>query len=194
MAKQNSDCWLGINGKKFGPMSEQDVLEMYHKKKIPSNVKFFRTGMKEWGTLAQSGLIGPVVDDDGVPPLPEETSLPMMDNERILKNIDKFSETKECKCLLCGYKGLMGVVRSKTNLFLAIIIMVCSAVVTYAVFYFVFFSIMESIDIHLDSKLTSVFSILILLAVLRFAMDIMRSLRGKKVLFCPNCEKEIVEK
>lgn len=192
MAEQKN-CWLGINGKKFGPMSEQDIVDMYHKKKIAGNVMFFRLGAKEWVTLDQSGLIGPVIDDDGVPPLPEETEPPMMEEKRVLRNIDKFNCTKEYKCLLCGYKGQMGVVRNKTNTFLALILTAIAAVILYVVFYVVFCEIMNFVG-HFNAQLMPTFSILILLSVLSAAISIFRDLTRKKVLFCPNCEKEIVEK
>lgn len=196
------NCWLGINGKKFGPMTEQDIRNLYSEKKITKNILFFRTGMKQWVPLSKSDVIAPLANDeippsfeDGVlPPLPKETAISMMDDERILKNIDKFSQTKECKCLLCGYKGQMGVVRNKISLFLALVLAVIFGIVVYVIFSAVFFGISDYIGLNYNSMLITTFSILILLSVAQFSIQFVRELTRKKVLFCPNCEKEIVEK
>jgi hypothetical protein len=72
MAEQEKICYLVINGKKYGPLSEQDIQKLYAAKKINGDVKFAKIGAKEWIPLSQSGIIDnalPVKADD-LPPLP----------------------------------------------------------------------------------------------------------------------------
>ena len=78
MASTDKNCYLGIKGKKVGPVSEQDIQRLYAEKKIPSDIKFFRVGMKEWVPLSESGLI---IIEDNIPPLPPEESIPPLPKE-----------------------------------------------------------------------------------------------------------------
>ena len=71
MAIQTKNCYLGISGKKYGPVSEQDILRLYEQNKINGSTKFLRVGMKAWIPLSESGILVPVLDDD-LPPLPED--------------------------------------------------------------------------------------------------------------------------
>jgi len=73
MADMEKNCYLGINGKKQGPMSEQDIKELFAQNKINGDTKFIRQGMDEWIPLSKSGITFSIVDDDGLPPLPQES-------------------------------------------------------------------------------------------------------------------------
>ena len=77
MPSQNKDCYLAINGKKYGPISEADIQALFDKNKISGDTKFARKGMSEWITLSESGIIPDLEDDDGLPPLPHDN----IDNE-----------------------------------------------------------------------------------------------------------------
>jgi len=83
MAEQEKNCYLGISGKKHGPYSEKDILELYNKKKITGDVHFIRAGMKEWISLSMSDVIPPGFDDDGLPPLPK---MPATANTTLVSN------------------------------------------------------------------------------------------------------------
>ena len=73
MSEQEKNCYLGINGKKYGPVSEMDILRLYAQKKITGEAKFIRAGGKEWVALAKSGIIPSAAPiDDGLPPLPAD--------------------------------------------------------------------------------------------------------------------------
>jgi len=74
---QTKNCYLGINGKKYGPMSEADVLKLYSQKVITVDTKFIRAGASEWIPLRESGILAPEIDDDGLPPLPKEDKKPI---------------------------------------------------------------------------------------------------------------------
>jgi len=75
MAEQEKNCYLGIDGKKYGPLSEQEVRNLYAQKKINGDTKFARKGATELITVAQSGIITPqtAAEDDGLPPFPTES-------------------------------------------------------------------------------------------------------------------------
>jgi len=67
MAGQEKNCYLGINGKKHGPLSEQDIQELYDQNKINDSTQFYRKGMKAWVKLSDSGII-----EDGIPDLDDD--------------------------------------------------------------------------------------------------------------------------
>ena len=73
MASTVKDCYLIVNGKKYGAVSEQDILRLYEQKKINSNTKFAKSGAKEWIPLSKTGIIESNLDIDDLPPLPEES-------------------------------------------------------------------------------------------------------------------------
>ena len=73
MADQEKNCYLGINGKKYGPLSEADIHKLYAAKKINGDTKFARKGATEWIALSQSGIVtSSVAQNDDLPPLPKE--------------------------------------------------------------------------------------------------------------------------
>jgi hypothetical protein len=73
MGSQEKNCYLGINGKKYGPVSEQDIQTLYAQKKITGDTKFARIGAKEWIPLSKSGVItSGAATDDSLPPLPQD--------------------------------------------------------------------------------------------------------------------------
>jgi hypothetical protein len=67
MANQEKSCFININGKKYGPYSEQDIRNLFEKKKIPGNVMFYRTGMVSWIPLSKAGIIAPDRFTDSAP-------------------------------------------------------------------------------------------------------------------------------
>ena len=73
MASQEKNCYIGVKGKKYGPLSEADILKLFNSKKINSDVNFARPGAKGWIPLSQSGIIPHKMlnVDDGLPPLPQ---------------------------------------------------------------------------------------------------------------------------
>jgi hypothetical protein len=67
MANQAKDCFIAVKGKKYGPLSEQDIQKLYDQNKINDNTQFYRKGMKAWVKLSDSGIIEddtPDLDDD----------------------------------------------------------------------------------------------------------------------------------
>ena len=148
-------------------------------------------------TLSESDVIPPGTDDDGLPPLPIEDrvpSLPLQGDKRTLSNIKKFDSNKECQCLECGYNGLMGVVRNKMNPGAAVLLGLLFGVIAFVVSVVFIFGVMEAGGAPLTSTFTSIFPVIIALTVAGWSINFMRNLSEKKVLFCPNCEKEIIEK
>jgi len=73
MANQVKNCYLIINGKKYGPVSEQDILRLYEQKKINSSTKFAKSGAKEWIPLSKTGILDSSLDIDDLPPLPGDS-------------------------------------------------------------------------------------------------------------------------
>lgn len=74
MLKQEKNCYLGINGKKHGPLSEADIQKLYDNKKITGDTKFARLGDTKWISVSEVGIFTPPLpDDDGILPLPIET-------------------------------------------------------------------------------------------------------------------------
>ena len=71
MASTVKNCYLIINGKKYGPVSEQDILRLYEQKKINGSTKFAKSGAKEWITLSKTGILVSDINDD-LPPLPTD--------------------------------------------------------------------------------------------------------------------------
>ena len=74
MASEERNCFLAVNGKKYGPMSEKDIQKLYTGKKIADDAKFARKGYKKWVPLSQSGVIvvaAPAPVDQLPPPPPE---------------------------------------------------------------------------------------------------------------------------
>ncbi len=67
------NCYLGINGLKYGPISEHDIQAQFAQGKITGDTMFIRIGMKEWIPLSKSGVVVPVTTDSYLPPLPQET-------------------------------------------------------------------------------------------------------------------------
>lgn len=198
MAEKQKNCYLGISGKKYGPVSEDDIHKLYNDGKITGDTKFIRAGMKEWIALSESGII---MDADGLPPLPQDDGIPplppspTMDNVRTLQNIKKYGANKECKCLECGYSGLMGIVRNATSPGSAIAIALALGILGFGVFAALFFAISAFIGLDYEPMLVSVFLVLIALSVGAWVLhQLLPSLREKKVLFCPNCEIEITER
>ncbi len=120
-----------------------------------------------------------------------DSSAVVLENEKTLANIKRFRSKMECKCLECGYKGLMGVVRNKTNPFLAIAI---STVLSVAV-YFIIAYIIDYIFVSIDAKNFEITGFIVVIMSLTATFTVFGSLIGlmsaKKILFCPNCEKEI---
>ena len=70
MASTVKNCYLIINGKKYGPVSEQDILRLYEQNKINGKTKYAKPGAKEWIPLSESGIIESDLDIDDLPPLP----------------------------------------------------------------------------------------------------------------------------
>ena len=58
MANQEKDCYIAIEGEKYGPLSEQDIRELYSRNEISGDTLFYREGMKSWISLSRSGIIG----------------------------------------------------------------------------------------------------------------------------------------
>jgi hypothetical protein len=73
MANQEKNCYLGVNGKKHGPLSEQEIKNLYAQKKITGDTKFIRQGMSDWIPLSRSGIINISAADDGLPPLQSQS-------------------------------------------------------------------------------------------------------------------------
>ena len=71
MSEQEKKYYLGVKGKKLGPVSEHDIQRLYNEKKITGDVLFARTGDKGWIPLSQSGIIT-IEPVDNLPPLPTE--------------------------------------------------------------------------------------------------------------------------
>jgi len=74
MLSQEKNCYLGINGKKVGPVSEADIQKLYDHNKITGDTKFARAGDKEWITVSETGIFTPPLahEDNDLPPLPTE--------------------------------------------------------------------------------------------------------------------------
>jgi len=64
MADQKQNCYLGINGKQHGPMSEADVQRMYDNGEITGKTKFICAGMTTWVNLSEM--------ENFFPPLPPQ--------------------------------------------------------------------------------------------------------------------------
>ena len=83
MSNQEKNCYLGINGKKYGPVSEADVQKLYDHNKITGDTKFARVGDNGWITVSEAGVFTPPLPtDDGLPPLPPDDE-PTKANEPI---------------------------------------------------------------------------------------------------------------
>ena len=74
----DKNCYLGVNGKKLGPLSEKDILDYYNQGKVTEDTKFIRTGMKEWITLSKAGILPEIPD---IPDLPDSDELPELPDE-----------------------------------------------------------------------------------------------------------------
>ena len=76
MLSQEKNCYLGINGKKHGPISEADIQKLYDNKKITGDIKFARLGDTQWITVSEVGIFTPPLPDeiDELPPLPPENN------------------------------------------------------------------------------------------------------------------------
>lgn len=204
MANQENNCYLGIDGKKSGPLSELDIQKMYDAGEITGNTKFIHAGMKEWINLSESGIIIPHLpdDNDGLPALPndvESSSQPTIEDERVLSNIKKFADSKECKCLECGYNGFMGIIRSQRSPTSALKITIAFAIIAFPVGYYAFIAILtfvlNSMGIGHDEAMNTFWAVLIAMGIIGFCINpLYPSLWAKKVLFCPNCENEIIER
>lgn len=198
MVGQEKNCYLGINGQKYGPVSRADIHKLYDSGKITGSTKFIRVGMKDWITLSESGIIM----DDGLPPLPSDDGLPavpMLEGDRVSLNIKKFASSKECSCLECGYNGLMGVVKSKMTsgkaAMLTFAFVILGIPIGSAAFIAILAILMESTGIGYSEELNLIWIVLVSLSVLGYSLhQLYPGLRDKKVLFCPNCEKEIIER
>ena len=70
MASQVKNWYILSKGKKVGPMSEQNIILLYGQKKINSDTKVAKSGMKAWVPLSKSGILDPDFGD--LPPIPEE--------------------------------------------------------------------------------------------------------------------------
>ncbi|GHV40030.1 hypothetical protein FACS189490_04600 [Clostridia bacterium] len=71
MDNETKNCYLGINGKKLGPLSERDIQTLLERGKITAETKFARVGDKQWTTVGKSGIIE-AEEKDVLPPLPQE--------------------------------------------------------------------------------------------------------------------------
>lgn len=93
------------------------------------------------------------------------------------QKLKTYKKLKECTCLECGYSGLMGIVRYKNSFekrfLIPLIPVFIVAFITYAI------------------KLPF-WGSLIAVAVTWLVMDAVLG-NDKKVLYCPNCGKEIIE-
>lgn len=101
-------------------------------------------------------------------------------NTNTQSNIQKlkaYKKLKKCTCLECGYSGLMGIVRHKNSFekrfLIPLIPVFIVSFITYAI------------------KLPF-WGSLIAVAVTWLVMDTVLG-NDKKVLYCPNCGKEIIE-
>ena len=75
MLNQEKNCYLGINGKKAGPVSEADIQKLYDHNKISGDTKFARAGDAEWTTVSEAGIFTPPLPkEDELPPLPTENT------------------------------------------------------------------------------------------------------------------------
>ncbi|MCL2222251.1 MAG: DUF4339 domain-containing protein [Oscillospiraceae bacterium] len=64
MAEQKQNCYLGINGKQHGPISEAEVQRMYDNGEITGKTKFICSGMTAWVNLSDM--------ENFFPPLPPQ--------------------------------------------------------------------------------------------------------------------------
>lgn len=71
MAAQEKNCYLGINGKKYGPVSEEDIRTLHTQGKVTGDTPFIRKGMTDWVSLSSAGIITAMASADDLPPLPE---------------------------------------------------------------------------------------------------------------------------
>lgn len=95
--------------------------------------------------------------------------------EAIVKKLKPYKRLKKCSCLECGYEGLMGVVGLHNPM---------ATYILRIVFYVISFAILFSI---LGARL-------ITFLIFGFSIAIIDLIIGKKRLFCPSCEREIIEK
>lgn len=89
-----------------------------------------------------------------------------------------YKRLKNCTCLECGYSGLMGIVRPKNSFVKRILIPLIP------VFIVCFITYANKIP-YWGSLIASTITWIVMDALLG---------NNKKVLYCPNCEKEIIEK
>ena len=103
MAEQVKNCYLGVKGKKLGPVSEQDVQRLYNEKKITGDVLFARAGATEWIPLSKSGIIA-VDPVDNLPPLPmENKTTETKPNETITAKMQSAKTESTVKKSKLGY-------------------------------------------------------------------------------------------
>ena len=87
------NCYLGIKGKKYGPLSETEIIKLFDMKKINGDTKFARPGAKEWVSLSQAGVIPPEKLDDGLPPLlPDDGTA---EDERAMAEMERIAAETE---------------------------------------------------------------------------------------------------
>ena len=72
MSTQVKNWYILSNGKKVGPVSEQNIISYYEQKRITGDTKVAKSGMKAWVSLSASGILDSEFDEDDLPPLPQE--------------------------------------------------------------------------------------------------------------------------
>ena len=94
------------------------------------------------------------------------------------QKLKTYKKLKKCTCLECGYSGLMGVVKPKNSLCKRFLIPLIPAFIVAFITY---------------AKNLPTWGSIIAVTVTWIIIDIVLG-NEKKVLYCPNCGKEIIEK
>lgn len=95
-----------------------------------------------------------------------------------MQKLRNYKETKECTCLECGYTGLMGVVGSSTSGIRRAVPWIIATLAFLVHWIFGRFGLFTNI-------LSFIMTLMIFNAILG---------NWKKVLYCPNCDRKIIEK
>ena len=100
------------------------------------------------------------------------TSTPQQNNQK-LRN---FKKLRQCTCLDCGYQRLMGIVGYKHSAFIRYSVRLLIVIVI---------TVLTNFVVSISWWAT------MLVYVVAFSM--VEARLGKQILFCPNCEKNIIE-
>ncbi len=100
------------------------------------------------------------------------------DKAQTAQRLKPYNKLKQCTCLECGYSGLMGVVKPKNSLCKRFLIPLIPAFIVAFITY---------------AKNLPTWGSIIAVTVTWIIIDIVLG-NEKKVLYCPNCGKEIIEK